>query len=231
VNSTLFFNANDGTYGWELWKSDGTEAGTIMVKDIYPGSGSSGPGSMIYVNGTLFFAANDGTNGSELWVDLLNDECSGAAQIQLGQIYYGSNYNAEGNDITSCAYNDSNDIWYYFQPRTAGEYTIAVNSDEFDTTLAIFNACGGNELACNDDYYMTTDSQISYNMVKGKRYYIRVAGFEGQQGSFRLSVSAGKCTGYSMGDLNGDCKVDMLDFAIMASEWLTYNKTPPESCL
>jgi hypothetical protein len=67
-------------------------------------------------------------------------------------------------------------------------------------------------------------------MVKGKHYYIRVAGFDGQTGSFKLTITAGSCTGYAMGDLNGDCKVDMQDFAIMASQWLTCNKTPPESC-
>ena len=34
VNGTLFFLANDGVNGTELWKSDGTEAGTDFVKDI-----------------------------------------------------------------------------------------------------------------------------------------------------------------------------------------------------
>ena len=41
VNGTLFFQANDGSNGTELWKSDGTEAGTGMVRDIRsPGSGN-----------------------------------------------------------------------------------------------------------------------------------------------------------------------------------------------
>ena len=34
--STLFFTANDGIHGPELWKSDGTEAGTVLVKNINP---------------------------------------------------------------------------------------------------------------------------------------------------------------------------------------------------
>ena len=36
VNGTLFFAANDGLNGLELWKSDGTEVGTVMVKDVGP---------------------------------------------------------------------------------------------------------------------------------------------------------------------------------------------------
>ena len=34
VGNTLYFVANDGTNGYELWKSDGTASGTVMVKDI-----------------------------------------------------------------------------------------------------------------------------------------------------------------------------------------------------
>ncbi len=67
VNGTLYFTANDGIHGKELWKSDGTEAGTVMVKDINPGSSGSYPERSTNLNGTLLFTANDGTNGIELW--------------------------------------------------------------------------------------------------------------------------------------------------------------------
>src|SRR5262245_24200869 len=58
VNGTLFFRANDD----QLWKSDGTAGGTVLVKDIQPGN--SGYyiqlASLTNVNGTLFFGATDG---------------------------------------------------------------------------------------------------------------------------------------------------------------------------
>jgi ELWxxDGT repeat protein len=67
VTGVAFFTANDGTHGAELWRSNGTAAGTVLVKDIDPGSAGSSPSGLTNVNGTLFFQANDGTHGVELW--------------------------------------------------------------------------------------------------------------------------------------------------------------------
>ena len=41
VGDTLMFAAKDDIHGVELWRSDGTETGTTLVKDINPGTGSS----------------------------------------------------------------------------------------------------------------------------------------------------------------------------------------------
>ncbi len=67
VGGILFFAANDGINGTELWKSDGTEAGTVLVKDIIEGVNGSAPRELTNVNGTLFFVADDGINGEQLW--------------------------------------------------------------------------------------------------------------------------------------------------------------------
>jgi ELWxxDGT repeat protein len=65
---TLLFAADDGTNGRELWTSDGTAEGTVLVKDIYPAANTSWLQDFVPVGDKLFFAADDGTNGKELWV-------------------------------------------------------------------------------------------------------------------------------------------------------------------
>lgn len=68
AGSRVFFLANDGTTGDELWMSDGTEAGTVLLRDIRPGALSSEIGRLVAVGNLVFFAADDGTHGRELWV-------------------------------------------------------------------------------------------------------------------------------------------------------------------
>jgi uncharacterized repeat protein (TIGR01451 family) len=72
VNDTLFFRASGddvwNVSGWELYKSDGTLTGTVLVKDINPGPSSSMPDDLTNVNGTLFFLAEDPDDtGVSLW--------------------------------------------------------------------------------------------------------------------------------------------------------------------
>jgi ELWxxDGT repeat protein len=93
VNGTLFITANDGTSGNELWKSDGTEAGTVRVKDILPGTGGSGPDTLTNVNGMLFFNADDGVSGRELW----KSDGTEAGTVRVKDILPGSDGSVPGS--------------------------------------------------------------------------------------------------------------------------------------
>ncbi|AXG72247.1 ELWxxDGT repeat protein [Kordia sp. SMS9] len=68
INDILYFYANDGVNGFELWRSDGTDAGTFMIKDIHTGGASnhSYPRSFVVLNNTIYFIASDNT-GTALW--------------------------------------------------------------------------------------------------------------------------------------------------------------------
>ncbi len=67
MDGKLLFEAGDNSAGVELWTSDGTAAGTTLVKDINPGAASSDPNDLTLIDDTLFFSAANGANGDELW--------------------------------------------------------------------------------------------------------------------------------------------------------------------
>lgn len=72
-NGKLVVSAHDGIHGFELWMSDVTQEDPKMIKDIYPGSGSSMYNSiylntLAVINDKIYFMANDGIHGYEFWI-------------------------------------------------------------------------------------------------------------------------------------------------------------------
>jgi ELWxxDGT repeat protein len=94
VNGTILFTADvvittgsghhqTTTYlGRELWRTNGTAAGTVLVKDINPGFESSGPSDFAVVNNTLFFSAHTPDLGTEIW----KSDGTGAGTVLLKDI-------------------------------------------------------------------------------------------------------------------------------------------------
>jgi ELWxxDGT repeat protein len=66
VGGRTFFVADDGVTGAELWVSDGSTAGTYLVRDIVKGAGASLPTYLTNVNGTLFFFTGGGSTSLQL---------------------------------------------------------------------------------------------------------------------------------------------------------------------
>src|SRR5262249_5823563 len=95
VSGTLFFSfSTKSSYnseyasvsGVELWKSDGTTAGTTIVKDIASGVWNSNPTDLVDVDGRLFFVADDRIHGRELWTS----DGTEAGTILVADIYPGA---------------------------------------------------------------------------------------------------------------------------------------------
>src|SRR5262249_39419889 len=65
--SLLLFAADDDVHGRELWRSDGTDAGTFLLKDVDPEPLSSHPDRITESGAGVYFSADDGVHGRELW--------------------------------------------------------------------------------------------------------------------------------------------------------------------
>ena len=108
----LYFEANDGIHGAELWRSDGTDDGTYMVKDIRPGEDSSNLDRLSTAVGILYFTANDGIHGTELWrSDGTNDGT-----------YMVKDINSEGSSFSGYYYS-------YYHTSTVGEILYFTAND------------------------------------------------------------------------------------------------------
>lgn len=68
-NGKVLFKADSNGAGVELWATNGTEAGTVMVSDIKVGSNSSSPSALMTLgNGKAVFAAQSAGTAWEMWV-------------------------------------------------------------------------------------------------------------------------------------------------------------------
>jgi ELWxxDGT repeat protein len=86
LGTQVFFNANDGTNGQELWTFDTTNNLAWMVDDINP-SGSSNPSELVASGTRLYFNADDGTNHNQLWAhETTNNSTWMITNISIGSI-------------------------------------------------------------------------------------------------------------------------------------------------
>jgi len=112
-----YFTANDPLHGTELWRSDGTTAGTWMVKDIFPGpeTGTSlhNYGHSAVIDGILYFRGTDNFR-EYLTVWRTDGTPEGTWKLQNpdpAQRYYGLLYmQASGGTLFFSAYSPELDI-------------------------------------------------------------------------------------------------------------------------
>lgn len=89
LGGVLYFSSSDPVHGLELWRSDGTPAGTRLVRDIRPGTIGSNLRTLTVHRGRLYFYADDGVWGRELWTSdgtregtrIVRDICPGPCSI------------------------------------------------------------------------------------------------------------------------------------------------------
>ena len=110
IGSTLFFTTKDATEDRELWKSDGTVAGTVPIENINPGTQSANVQQVTQVGNVLYFVADDGINGEAVWkfdpsesvtmvadmTPLSTDQVSGLTRFRNGVVFYNDSSGPSG---------------------------------------------------------------------------------------------------------------------------------------
>ncbi|MBU3010852.1 T9SS type A sorting domain-containing protein [Polaribacter vadi] len=162
-NNKIYFVANDGMNGTELWETDGTEKNTKLVLDINP-NGDANVRSLVVMDNELYFAADNGTNGLELWK---SDGTANGTQL-VKDIYPGV-----GGSLINHLYVYNNKL--YFQ---AGDNsTVGIELWESDGTTA------GTKLFMD----INTTGDYQYSSVKnfatfnGKMYFSASDGVNGEE--------------------------------------------------
>ena len=99
---------------------------------------------------------------------------------------------------------DVYDVWYKYTPRYDANVTVSLAGSSFDTVLNVFDSCGGNILACNDDLSSYSQaSALTMPMEGGKRYLIRISGYGGDTGAYTMKITGGEGDGVDILELLG----------------------------
>lgn len=156
-------------------------------------------------SGAAFFPANKvgaaALRGSSCPVGGAGDECADAIAVGDGTFAgdMADNTGSTGDD-DSCGFNNTIDEWYCYTATCTGTLTVTTCSPNttFDTIVSAFDACGGAQLACNDDTTgappecslggLNRKSTISFPVTSGNTYNVRVS-------SFNDDFACAVCTG------------------------------------
>ncbi|HYC76021.1 MAG TPA: hypothetical protein VEI02_00195, partial [Planctomycetota bacterium] len=146
-----------------------------------------------------------------------DDECAGASPLAYGLNPGLSNVAATTSSPTGGCGAMGADVWFSFTPVCTGPLVISTCGSGFDTVLAVFDACGGNQVACNDDAGAagpcpsTLQSYVTFQAVAFQTYFIAVGGFSGQTGAFDLDVRCTYLHRWSTPNVPGSLRLENVD--------------------
>ncbi|MGE3165408.1 MAG: FG-GAP-like repeat-containing protein [Planctomycetota bacterium] len=160
-----------------------------------------------------------------------NDQCMNAIAVTSGVPVSGSTTTATNDGSASCADSaTSADLWYSYTPGSTGNVTISTCNDaDYDTAIAVFDSCFGNEVGCLDDTpgCALATTELNVTLTGGVTYLIRIAGWNGDTGDFTLTVT-GTDLSIVRGNCNQDTGVDIADAIALLG--LLFSGAGPTTC-
>jgi ELWxxDGT repeat protein len=179
VNNKFYFYANTAANGTELWSSDGTQAGTQLLKDINPGANDADPiifksfdyssidfyntdvfnfyNNNLY-NGKFFFSADDGSHGKELWIS----DGTAAGTVLVKDIKPGT---ADGlSDSTYSYFYTTLGLFFTADNGSGNEPWLSNGTDAGTTMVADVNPGAPSSLP---EYMFVLNNQLYFNASNG----------------------------------------------------------------
>lgn len=124
----VYFNAFQPNHGYELFCSDGTASGTMMIADIMVGKHDSNPLYLTYFKGSIYFQADDGYHGREPWKWVPSGSgCNEGRATILLDIRAGSS--SSGSAFFTPMVSEHSGSYLYFSA-SDGTYTVGAESTE-----------------------------------------------------------------------------------------------------
>ena len=130
------------------------------------------------------------------------DECTSAFLADMGANpfeTYSATASSPQPDDSQCSgtyldWSNCQDIWFRFVPQQGGNLLFTTcDSSSYDTSMVIYQGDCDNQVACNGDSSNGSGCQayhsaIEMDVTSGETYYIRIGGWEGDNGSGTLTI-------------------------------------------
>jgi len=155
----LIFSAGTKDNGVELWKTDGTTNGTVLVKDIYPGSLSGYPGIFTVCKDKVYFRCTNPNYGNQIWMT----DGTESGTMLLKQLTFNS-IGAEPTNLKAL-----NDSLYFVAFNQSFQRVLWVSDGSENNTLQVQTSMPGQPMPGINGVFLC-DSFLITTVFKGNSW-------------------------------------------------------------